>query len=192
MRRRTQRLFFCAALLLGFATSANAHELMVNRATLVLRDDTHVTLTLYIAYADALHAALAPKQSTAEFLTMYSAMNPQALQKELNRAQVQFQAGTKLYLASGQPIALTNWFWPDPKQVQAMMQQRIMQAMVDPAGHAHDEPLEIHADANAAQKIVGLRMQFAPEFQQVLLVWYRPTQTWVEPNTWSPAIRFER
>jgi hypothetical protein len=187
---RTNRLLVCAALLLPFAAPANAHELMANRATLVLRDDTHVSITLYIAYADALHAALAPQRTTAEFLTMYSAMNPQALQKELTRAQAQFQAGTKVYLANGQPIVLTNWLWPDPRRVQTMMQQRIMQAMVDPTGHAHDEPLEIHADANATQKIVGLRVQFPPEFQKVLLVWYHPTQTWVDPNTWSPAIRF--
>ena len=71
-----------------------------------------------------------------------------------------------------------------------MLQQRIMQAMVDPTGHAHDEPLEIHADANSPQKIIALRAQFPPEFQKVLLVWYRPTQTWLDPNTWSPAIRF--
>jgi hypothetical protein len=187
---RASRFLLYVALLLPFATPASAHELMVNRATLILRDDTHLSITLYIAYADALHAVLAPQRTTAEFLTMYSAMNPQALQKELTRAQAQFQAGIKVYLASGQPIAVTNWLWPDPRQVQAMMQQRIMQAMVDPAGHAHDEPLEIHADANASQKIVGLRVQFPSEFQKVLLVWYRPTQTWVDPNTWSPAIRF--
>jgi hypothetical protein len=178
------------AVFLLLTPPANAHELMVNRATIVLRDDTHITLTLYIAYADALHAALAPQRTTAEFLTMYSAMNLQALQKELTRAQAQFQAGTKVYLASGQPLHVTNWLWPDPRQVQAMMQQRIMQAMVDPAGHAHDEPLEIHADVNSTQKIIGLRVQFPAEFQKVLTVWYRPTQTWVDPNTWSPALRF--
>jgi len=184
------RLLLSFALLLPFAVPANAHELMANRATLVLRDDTHISITLYVAYADALHAALAPQQTMAEFLTMYSAMNPTALQKELLRAQAQFQGGTKLYLADGQPIAVTNWLWPDPREVQAVLQMRIMRAMVDPEGHAHDEPLEIHADANAPEKIVGLRVQFAPEFQKLLLVWYRPTQTWVEPNTWSPAVRF--
>jgi hypothetical protein len=187
---KTTRLLLSAALLFASAMPLNAHELMVNRATLVLRDDTHVSITLYIAYADALHAALAPQQSTAEFLTMYSAMNPQALQRQLTRAQAQFQAGTKVYLASGQPITLANWVWPDARQVQAMMQQRIMQAMVDPNGHAHEEPLEIHADANAPEKIAGLRVQFPQEFQRVLLVWYRPAQTWIEPNAWSPAVRF--
>jgi hypothetical protein len=187
---RTKHFLLGGVLLLPLLLRANAHELLANRATLVLRDDTHVSITLYLAYADALHAALAPRQTTAEFLTMYSAMNSQSLEKELTRAQAQFQAGTKLYLPSGQPITITNWLWPDPRQVQAMIQQRIMQAMVDPAGHAHDEPLEVHADANAAQKIVGLRVQFPPQFQKVLLVWYRPAQVWVEPTTWSPAIRF--
>jgi hypothetical protein len=187
---KTNRFLVCFALLLPFAIPAQAHDLQANRATLVLRDDTHVSITLYVSYAEALHAALAPQQTMAEFLTMYSAMNPQALQRELLRAQARFQAGTKLYLADGQPVAVTNWFWPNPGEVQAVLQMRMMRAMVDPDGHAHDEPIEIRADANAPEKIVGLRVQFAPEFQKLLLVWYRPTQTWVEPDTWSPAIRF--
>jgi hypothetical protein len=187
---RTKHFLFGLVLLLPVVLRANAHELLVNRATLVLRDDTHVSITLYLAYADALHAALAPRQTTAEFLTMYSAMKPEALEQALAAAQAQFQSGTKLYLASGQPVAVTNWLWPDPRQVQAMIQQRIMQAMVDPNGHAHEEPLEVHADANAAKKIAGLRVQFPPQLGQVLLVWYRPSQVWVEPNSWSPAVWF--
>jgi hypothetical protein len=187
---RPKQMLLWAAFLLSLCVRSEAHELVVNRATLVLRDDTHVSITLYIAYADVLHAALAPRQTTAEFLTMYSAMNMQALQKQLTRAQALFQAGIKLYLPSGQPIALSNWIWPDPHQVQSMIQQRIMQAMVDPTGHAHDEPLEIHVDANSPQKVVAVRAQFPVQFQQVLVVWYHPSQFWVEPNTWSPALRF--
>ena len=71
-----------------------------------------------------------------------------------------------------------------------MLQQRIMQAMVDPAGHAHDEPLKIHADANSREEITAVRVQFPEEFQKVLVVSYRPNQLWVEPKSWSPAIRF--
>jgi hypothetical protein len=57
-----------------------------------------------------------------------------------------------------------------------MLQRRIMQALTDPAGHAHDQPVEIRADANAPEKIITLRVQFPEEFQKVLAVCYRPNQ----------------
>lgn len=179
-----------AFLLLLFVPSAAAHDIQDNRAKLVLYEDTHIAITLYVAYSDALHLALAPQRSMAEFLTVYSAMNPEQMQKELLKAQAKFQAETKLYLATGLQIPVTNWQWPDARRVQAMMQQRIMQAMVDPAGHAHDEPLEIYADANTNEAITAVRVQFPVEFQRVLVVSYRPSQVWVEQNLWSPPIRF--
>lgn len=194
-RTRTcrSRASIATAFLLGFiglASNVAAHDLQDNRATLVLRDNTHLALTLYIAYADALHAALAPQSPVAEFLLVYSAMKPESLAKELLRAQARFEAGTHLYVSGTRELTLTNWIWPDVAHVQSMMQQRIMQATVDPAGHAHDEPMEIHADANAREPIATLRIQFPPAFQKVLVVSYRPNQLWVEPNAWSPAIRF--
>ena len=176
-------------LTLILAPAMRAHDLQDNRATLVLRDNSHVSLTLYIPNADALHAALAPQKPIAEFMMVYSAMKPELLQKELLRAQAKFQAETRLYQASGKELPLENWVWPDAKQVQAMLQQRIMQAMVDPAGH-HEEPLEIRADANSREEITAVRIQFPEEFQRVLVVSYRPNQLWVEPKSWSPAIRF--
>jgi len=176
--------------LLLLIPTAAAHEIQANRATLVLRDDTHLSLSLYIAYAEVLRSALAPKTPVEEFLVAYSAMKPEALGKELLRVQSRFQSATRLYLANGREIPLTNWAWPNAKQVQAMLQQRMMQAMVDPAGHAHDEPLEIRADTNSPEKIVAVRVQFPDEFQNVLVVWYRASQLWVEPKSWSPALKF--
>ena len=178
------------ALPLVLVPNAAAHELQENRAALVLRDGTHLSVTFFIAYADALHLALEPQRSEQEFLAMYSAMEPELLQKELLRAQAKFQATTRLYLATGTKVALTNWIWPDAKQVQAMLQQNIMRAIVDPAGHAHEEPMEIHADANSQEEITAVRIQFPEEFQTVLVVSYRPRQLWVEPQSWSPAIKF--
>jgi hypothetical protein len=176
--------------LLLAAAGSPAHDLQDNRATLVLRDGNHLSVSLYLAYADALHAALAPQRPVDEFLVAYSAMKPELMRKELLRAQAKFQSATRLYLASGRELALTNWIWPDAGQVQAMLQRRIMQAMVDPAGHAHEEPLEVHADANSPEEITAVRVQFPEEFQKVLVVSYRPKQQWVEPKSWSPAIRF--
>lgn len=179
-----------ASFFLVMACTGVAHELEENRAALVVRDKTHISLTLYVAWADALHLALAPQRPLAEFMAVYSAMTPEDLQKQLLRAQVKFQAATRLYLASGQDASLTNWVFPDAKKVQSLFQQRIMQAVVDPNGHTHEEPLEIHAEAVTQSEITSVRVQFPEEFRKVLVVAYRPAQLWVEPKTLSPAIRF--
>ena len=175
------------ALLTG---SASAHELQDNRATLVLRDKTHVSVTLFIAYTEALHVALAPQRPYAAFLVVYSSMKPEELQKTLQRAHAKFQAATKLQLTPGGETAITNWVWPDAKQVQNLLQQRVMQAMVDPNSHSHEAPSEIHADANAKQEVIAAKIQFPEEFRKVLVVAFRPTQLWVEPRSFSAEIKF--
>jgi len=148
-----------AVLTLLLAPVLAAHEIQDNRATLVLRDKTHVSVTLYVAYADVLHAALAPQRPLPEFLMVYSTLKPEDLQRQLQRAQTRFQASIRLYSQSGE-VVLGNWVWPDAKQTQSMMQQRIMQAMVDPAGHAHDQPMEIRAEGVSPQEITTVRVQF--------------------------------
>lgn len=175
-------LLICATL--------SAHELSENRATLVLRDKTHVSVTLYVSYPEALHLALAPKQPFQEFLLTYSSISQNEFQKELLRAQSKFQAGVKMYALSGDELTLSNWIWPDARQVQALLQQRVMQAIADPGGHTHEPPAEIHADGNAKAEVMSLRAKFPPEFQRVLVVSYRPNQLWVEPGGVSSGIRF--
>lgn len=66
----------------------------------------------------------------------------------------------------------------------------MMQSLVDPNGHVHQDPLEIHADANAPEEIGGVKIQFPEEFQKVLVVAFRPTQVWVESKSLSPVIKF--
>jgi hypothetical protein len=166
-----------------------AHELPDNRASIVLRDRTHLSVTLYLSYPEALHLALLPQRPFAAFLVIYSGMKPEDLQKELVRAQKRFQSGIHVYLPEKE-APLVNWIWPDAKTVQAMLQQRVMQAMVDPNVHAHEPPVEIRADAKAAQEIESVRIRFPKEWQKVLVVWFRPGQHWVEGNSLSPPMKF--
>ena len=169
---------------------AVAHELEDNRATLVLRDKTHLSVTLFIAYTEALHLALAPQRPYTAFLVVYSSMKPEDLQKELHKAQAKFQSDTRLHFPQGGEAALTNWGWPDAQKVQTLLRERVMQAMVDPNGHSHETPVEIHADANAKQEVTSARIQFPEEFRKVLVVAFRPTQLWVEPKSVSAEIKF--
>lgn len=182
-----RKLLLCA---LVFNQALPAHDLEDNRATLVLRDRTHLSVTLYLNYSEALHKALLPNREYGAFLFIYSAMKPEELQKELQRAQSKFEADIEIFPQSpaGSKLKLSGWTWPDAKQVQSMLQHQVMQAMVD--GHVHEPPTEILADAVAPYAIGSVTVRFPDEFQKVLVVSYRPNQVWVEGKRSSPSITF--
>ena len=176
------------ALILAMCAVARAHDLEDNRATLVLRDPTHISVTLYLNYGEALHKALLPSRDYGAFLLIYSSMKPDELKKELAKAQTKFEGATQLATPNGARLKLTAWHWPDAAQVQAALQQQVMQAMVD--GHVHTPPLEIRADAVATTKIETLTARFPSEFQKILVVSYKPTQTWIDPTSPQAQIHF--
>jgi hypothetical protein len=188
MRLRLCALNLALGLLLSATTALQAHELQVNRTTAVLRDDTHLSLSHYILYTEALHQALAPKMSRQEFMLSHAAMKPADLEKRLQDAHRQFEQGFRVNTAAGKALVL-NWRWPQAAQVQALFQQGAMQAVVDPHAHSHEEPLEIQTEASHAGLGKGISVQFPAAWGRVLLVWYRPQQVWAEPKTATP-IRF--
>jgi hypothetical protein len=179
-----------SVLLCMLAANSGAHELEANRLTLVLRDRNHLSLTFFIDYTEALHRALSPRRPFHEFVLVYSAMKPEDLRAELLRAQARFQADTRLTLAAGKPVAVTNWRWPDADRVQAMLRERAMQAVVAPGDHAHAAPVEIHAEVTSTDDIGSLAIRLPEELQRVLVVSYRPSQRWVEANKRSTEIGF--
>ena len=183
----------CVALivLLAFAGALFAHDLQENRATLVLRDRTHLSLTLYIDYPGALYLALAPQRPYGSFLAIYSSMKLEDFQRELTRAQTKFQSSLRILVPGVRGgLTLTNWTWPDARQVQAMLRKQVMQAMVDPANPAHEPPVEIRAEAVASQEISAAQVQFPEEFEKVLVVSYKPNQVWVERKAVSAELKF--
>lgn len=192
MRALTRRLARCVLpgliLALG-ATAAAAHEISDSRATLVLRDQTHVTMTLYVAYPELLFRLLEPGQPFPQFLVAYSAMDIGRFTQELLRAQARVEQGTRLYADDGRLLTLGRWAWPDPAAAQAMLRQRVMQETVDPSG-AHEPPVEIRAEALASRAVRTVSVQFPAELQKVLVVAYRPTQTWVAPGERSGQLGF--
>jgi hypothetical protein len=171
------------------ASTTRFHELPDNRATLVLRDGTHLSMTLYLNYVDVLHVALAPQQATGEFLVMYSAMKPAAFRQALERAEAKLQAGTRV-TTGGQALALIGWKWPGPAQAQAQIQQAAMRAVVAPHDHVEEPQSEVRAEAIATHEVTGLNIHFPPEFLRVLVVSYRPNQVWADPKDGATSIRF--
>jgi hypothetical protein len=170
-----------------------AHELPANRATLILRDGSHLSLALFINYPEALHQALAPQQSQTAFELAYSSLAAPEFAQALQRAQTKFQSGTQLVLANGRTATLTHWRWPAADQVQKQLQQRVMQALVAPRDHpAHEEPLETRAELSGPSlaELARLKLRLPAEFGEVLVVSYQPKQVWVKPHALSPEIRF--
>ena len=176
----------------AIATSASAHEIASNRATLVLRDGQHLSLTFFVDYPSVLHQVLAPQRPLKEFVLMHAAMKPQEFQSHLLDAQRKLQSAIGMKLDNGKSAALTQWAWPQAKAVQAALQQRAMQSVVAPADHAHEAQMQIRAQASSSNKsdFTTVTLQLPLQFQQMLVVSYQPKQVWIKPGAASPAIEF--
>lgn len=180
----------CVLLTLAGVGTAGAHGLAENRATLVLRDQNHVSMTLFITFSEALHRALAPEHSFQEFVLAHAAMPPEAFKAALLKAQNRFQAEMHAETADGHRLLFVRWTWPDPATVQLALRERAMQALVAPSDHAHEAALEVRAECQAAKAIHSVRATFPAAFSRVLVVSYQPKQVWVEPLRESPEITF--
>jgi hypothetical protein len=172
--------------------NAQAHELDSNRATLVLRDQQHLSVTFYLDYASVLHQVLAPQKPVQEFLLMASAMKPQEFQVQLQAAQRKLQSATVLAPRQGKAAELTQWVWPEATAVQGLLQQRAMQAVVAPSDHAHTVRTEVRAEARSgkAGDFTSVTLRLPTEFKEVLLVSYQPKQVWAKPLAPLPVISF--
>lgn len=166
------------------------HELSANRATLVLREPSHLAVTLYINYGEALHAALAPSAPAAQFVMSYAAMPSAAFAREVQRAQMRFQNGVRITDADGKPLVLVDWVWPSAATVQAGLKDEAMQAVVAAGDHPHEQPVEIRADVVADKPVRSVSVQFPKEFQNVLVVSYAPKQVWANASGPAPRISF--
>ncbi len=180
----------CVLLTMAGVGTAGAHGLAENRATFVLRDQNHVSVTLFITFSEALHRVLAPERSFQEFVLAHAAMPPEAFEAALIEAQNRFQAETQAETADGHRLLFERWTWPDPATVQLALRERAMQALVAPADHAHEAALEVRAECQAAKAIHSVRATFPAAFARVLVVSYRPKQVRVEPLRASPEITF--
>lgn len=184
------RALLLAALAAAPKSPSRRHEFPDNRATLVLRDGTHLSITLYLNYVDVLHRTLAPKQSLGEFLVMFSALKPAALRQQMEKAEAALSAATHVTLEGGRELPIAEWKWPPPFEVQSLIQQAAMRAVVAPNDHVNEPQAEIKAEAVSARPIGGLTVRFHPALLRVLVVSYKPNQVWVEPSAPPPRIIF--
>lgn len=182
----TIKRFLTAVLATVCATAAFAHEMQANRLTMVLRDDTHLSLTYFVDYAQALHQVLAPRQPLQEFVLTVSSMKPAEFDAALVKAHAQLSAGTRITLPTGEAVVISKWQWPEPARARALLQARAMQMVVGSGvgagNHAHDPPVEARAEATASRRMASVSVRLPPELGPVLVVSYRPRQAWARPT----------
>ena len=187
------RLLACVAatLVLLVAQRSSAHELAENRATMVLRDQNHVAITLYLNYSDVLHRTLAPAQSFAEFVLAFAALSPEQFAAQLNKAQTQLQSQIKVLPRPATAASMRRWVWPEATRVQALLRDRAMQMLAAPNDHAHEPTLEVRVELQTTGRVSAVSAAFPAEFRRVLVVSYRPNQTWAEMGDAATEIMFE-
>ncbi len=190
---KSRCLHWCVAALLPLLGTqlSSAHELTENRATMVLRDHNHVAITLYLNYSEVLHRTLAPEQSFAEFVLAVSALPPKQFEAQLQTAQTRLQAQLKVLPRPAGEAALRRWVWPAATRVQALLRDRAMQMIATPNDHAHEPPMEVRVELRTSGRVTTISAVFPPEFRRVLVVSYRPNQTWAEPGEPATEIKFE-
>lgn len=187
------RSLFAGSLALLMSTAwgtAGAHELQENRATLVQRENSLVTMTLYVDLPQVLYRSMALQGSFVEFAAAHANLPPEVFKSVLLRAVNRLQAETRAMRTTGQLLTFQQWAWPDAVRVQAALRERLMEAIAAPGEHPHTVPLEVHAEVHATQPISSLQLEFSPAFGRVMVVFYRPKQVWAEPQKLSPKITF--
>lgn len=161
-----------------FAAPVRSHELQANRLSLVLREPRHLALNFHIDYVQALLTESAAGRAPQEVLLHLVSLPLPALERELQRAHRSFEVATRLQASGGPALAATGWTWPPTARVQALLQERVMQAVVAAGEHVHAAPVEVQAEVLAAQPLRRLQLRTPAAFGAVLVVWYRPQQGW--------------
>lgn len=179
-------VLFCAAL----SGNAVAHELQENRATLVLREGRHITLTLWVGYSDMLHRAMGAPSPKAKFLTQHAAMPASAFEKALAGTHRTLQDHIQIRQKDGQLIPIQGCHWPAAANVQAQLRERLMQSMVAATPRDHEEPLQVQCELQAGQSVRAVSVGFPVALGRVLVVAYQPRQRWVEGGSKGEILGF--
>ncbi len=187
---RWSRLAVLALAICAAASCAQAHELPENRATFVMRDDNHVTATLYLNLPEVLRRALSPQRSFAEFVLVYSAMDPVKFKESVDEAELRMLKSMEITDGTGRSPVAERWEWPKVNETRAELQNLAAQLLVAPNEPPHDDPAEVHGDLVTSRATAVIKAKFPSEFDRVLAVSYRPKQVWVETGHESPDIRF--
>jgi len=154
-----------------------AHELNENRASLVLRNDTSLSVILYINIGQALHKTLAPQRDQFEFIGFLSSLNEIEFSKQWLLATRKLESQIHVLPKSGQSFKLSALNWGDPKVAQRHLQESTMRAVIEKNKHLHSEPYEVKFQINNPTPISSVTLDIPEALQPMTIVSNRIKQT---------------
>lgn len=177
--RRYFLVFFllAGALSLPIFSPCMAHELKENRASLILRNETTLFVTLYLDMPDALHKALAPERDAFEFMGYMSSLNNEDFSKQWLLAIRKLENGIHINAGSGESFKVTGINWGEPHTAQKLFQETIMRSVVEKNRHLHSEPYEVKFQINAKSPITSLNIEMPAALRPLTIVTNRIRQS---------------
>lgn len=155
---------------------AIGHDLEADVLTVVLREGNHVSLTFRVDEVSLMHRMLSPRSTDAEFLLPLSAMGEEAFAVVVRNFRKRLEKEIVLRDATGRPLTLTDWHWPDIAESRQRIRQLTAQRIVGDAAHEHLPPTIITADALGPNIANRLDLQLPGVLDGLTVVSYRPRQ----------------
>jgi hypothetical protein len=166
-------------------SSCIGHELEVDRLTIVMRNQSHLSLIFRVDEISLLGRILAPDASTLEFAVSMAAIEDQKFDNLIDHARKKLSSEIILVGQNSKKIALQNWRWDSKDQLRVEMRKIAMAAIVGGEGHSHPRISEVYADAIADTPISSVMVSLPAEAEKILVVSYKTTEKYFDASLGS-------
>ena len=167
---------------LSAISSCAAHELEVNRLTIVMRDQSHLSLTFRVDEIALLGRFLAPDVSTLEFAVSMAAIERKQFNDVIERARARLSSQVVLVDQQAKQLVLRDWRWGSIERLRSEIQQFAMGAVVGGGVHSHPQSSEIHVDAIASEPVSSVTVSLPVEAETILVVSYKTVQKYFDAS----------
>ena len=194
--RHSHRSHTVAKVAVGILTALSAispcaaHELEVDRLTIVMRDQSHLSLAFRVDEIALLGRFLAPDVSTLEFAFSMATIEREQFDDLVERARARLSSQIVLVDQQAKRLVLRNWRWGSIERLRSEIQQFAMGAVVGGGVHSHPEISEIHVDAIASEPVSSVTVSLPVEAERILVVSYKTTEKYFDASV-SPSVKVE-
>jgi hypothetical protein len=163
-----------------------AHELQEHKLQMVLRDDRHLIMSLWLDIPNAMRKTLEPSLSSAAFEMKYSAMPLPLFEKAWGQCISAWREQWQLKNSAGGAVSSPVWRWPDGAALQNQIKLQMM-ANVTGTAHAHAESTVIAGEVVSNSMLQSARLQMPMSWKPMMVVSYKPSQQWT-PSSEKPVL----
>ncbi len=169
--------------------SLQAHELQAHKLQLVLRDDRHLSLSLWLDIPHAMRKTLEPSLSTASFEMKYSAMPLPLFEKAWGQCISLWLEQWQLKNSAGIALSSPVWRWPDGATLQNQIKLQMMANLTGTA-HVHTELSVVAGEVISSASLRSARLQMPPSWQPLMVLNYKPSQQWSPSSEKTVVLKF--